>query len=53
LNNRLSIHHPGGRTERRELKSAAEIASALEDEFGIQLPELTDDLIDALAKLVR
>ena len=52
LNNRLSIHHPDGRTERRELKDAAEIADVLEGEFAIRLPEPRDALMTALAKLV-
>ena len=50
LNNRLSVHYPDGRTERRELKSADEIADVLENEFAIALPE---DVMPALAKLVR
>lgn len=52
LNNRLSIHHPDGRTERRELKSAEEIAEVLEQEFLIELPGPRDQLMSALAKLV-
>lgn len=52
LNNRLSIHYPDGRTERRELRSAAEIAATLEDEFAIRLPQPRDGLLTALAKLV-
>jgi N-hydroxyarylamine O-acetyltransferase len=52
LNNRLSIHHPDGRTERRELKSAAEIADVLENEFLIQLPKPREEVMAALAKLV-
>jgi N-hydroxyarylamine O-acetyltransferase len=52
LNNRLSIHYPDGRTERRELRSADEIADALENEFLIRLPQPRDELIAALAKLV-
>jgi N-hydroxyarylamine O-acetyltransferase len=53
LNNRLSIHHPDGGTERRELKSAREIADVLENEFAIVLPEPRDEVMSALAKLVR
>jgi N-hydroxyarylamine O-acetyltransferase len=52
LNNRLSIHHPDGRTERRELKSAAEIAGVLETEFLIRLPEPRNEVMAAFAKLV-
>ena len=53
LNNRLSVHYPDGRTERRELTSASEIASVLENEFAIALPEPRSELMAALAKLVR
>jgi N-hydroxyarylamine O-acetyltransferase len=53
LNNRLSVHYPDGRTERRELKSADEIANVLEKEFAIVLPEPRGELMVALAKLVR
>lgn len=52
LNHRFSIHYPDGRTERRELKSAAEIASVLENEFVITLPQPRQQLMAALAKLV-
>ena len=52
LNHRLSIHYPDGRTERRELKSAQEIADVLKNEFLIRLPEPRDALMAALAKLV-
>ena len=53
LNHRLSIHHLDGRTERRELRSAGEIAHVLENEFAIALPEPRSELMSALAKLVR
>jgi N-hydroxyarylamine O-acetyltransferase len=53
LNNRLSIHYPDGRAERRELESAAAIADVLENEFAIALPEPREELMAALAKLVR
>jgi N-hydroxyarylamine O-acetyltransferase len=49
FDNELSVHHLGGRTERRALKSASELASVLEDVFGIQLP-LGCELI--LARLI-
>jgi len=52
LNNRLSVHYPDGRTERRELKSAGEIADVLENEFLIRLPEPREEVMAALAKLV-
>lgn len=53
LNNRLSIHYPDGRTERRELKSAEEIVDVLENEFLIRLTGPRDELMAALAKLPR
>jgi len=52
LNNRLSIHYPDGRTERRELKSAEEIADVLEKDFLIELPGPREQLMATLAKLV-
>jgi N-hydroxyarylamine O-acetyltransferase len=52
LNHRFSVHHSDGRTERRELKSAQEIADVLENDFLIRLPEPRDPLMAALAKLV-
>ena len=51
LNNRLSIHHPDGRTERRELNSPQEIAAVLENEFAIALPGPREELLAALAHL--
>ena len=51
LNHRLSIHHADGRTERRELKDAEEVAHVLEREFLIQLPGPRDELMAALEKL--
>ena len=51
LNRRFSIHHPGGRTERRELRSAGEIAEVLENEFAIALPGPREELLAALARL--
>jgi N-hydroxyarylamine O-acetyltransferase len=38
-NNRLSIHRLGGISERRELKTAAEIRGALHEVFGILVPD--------------
>ena len=52
LNNRLSVHYPDGRTERRELKSADEIAAVLENDFTIRLPQPREEVMAALAKLV-
>jgi N-hydroxyarylamine O-acetyltransferase len=51
LNRRFSIHYPDGRTERRELNGAREIAEVLETEFGIALPTPRDELLSALARL--
>jgi N-hydroxyarylamine O-acetyltransferase len=51
LNRRFSIHHPDGRTERRELRGADEIADVLETEFGIALPTPREELLSALARL--
>jgi N-hydroxyarylamine O-acetyltransferase len=53
LNNRFSIHYRDGRSERRELRSASEMADVLESEFVIALPTPRNELMDALAKLVR
>ncbi|TGQ06282.1 arylamine N-acetyltransferase [Mesorhizobium sp. M4B.F.Ca.ET.215.01.1.1] len=38
-NNRLSTHHLGGRTEQREISTAAELAGVLEDQLGIVIPD--------------
>ncbi|RVD14530.1 arylamine N-acetyltransferase [Mesorhizobium sp. M4B.F.Ca.ET.017.02.2.1] len=38
-NNRLSTHHLGGRTEQREIATAAELAGVLEDQLGIVIPD--------------
>lgn len=37
--NRLSVHHLGGPTERREIATAGELADTLERAFGIALPD--------------
>ncbi len=39
LDNRLTVHHAGGRTERRTLSSAAALRDILRDDFGIALPD--------------
>jgi N-hydroxyarylamine O-acetyltransferase len=39
LNNDLAIHTPDGATERRTLESGGAIATALEDLFGVRLPD--------------
>lgn len=38
-NNRLSIHHLGGRSEQREIASATEPADVLEGQFAIVVPD--------------
>jgi N-hydroxyarylamine O-acetyltransferase len=51
MNRRFSIHHPDGRVQRHELKSAEEIAEVLEKDFAIRLPEPRAELLAALARL--
>ena len=38
-NNRLSVHHAGGRTEQREIASATELAGVLENQLAILIPD--------------
>lgn len=38
-NNRLSTHHLGGRTEQREITTAAELANILESQLDIIIPD--------------
>lgn len=38
-NNRLSTHHLGGRTEQREIATAAELAEVLESQLEIVMPD--------------
>ena len=38
-NNRLSIHHQGGRTEQREIATATELADVLEGVLDITIPD--------------
>ena len=52
MNNQFSIHHADMRSERRELKSAEEIAGVLEKEFAVRLPEPREELVATLAKLI-
>jgi N-hydroxyarylamine O-acetyltransferase len=52
FNNQFAIHHPDGRTERRALASAVEIAELLEREFAITLPTPREELLAALARLI-
>jgi N-hydroxyarylamine O-acetyltransferase len=40
-NNRLSIHHTGGRSEQREIATVAELAEKLENLFEIAIPDRT------------
>jgi N-hydroxyarylamine O-acetyltransferase len=51
MNRRFSIHYDGGRVERHELKDAGEIASVLERDFAIRLPEPRSELLAALSRL--
>ena len=51
LNRRFSVHYPDGRTERRELTSAVEIAEVLEKEFAVCLPTPREELLLALARV--
>lgn len=51
LNNRYAIHWLGGGTERRELESPHEIATVLERDFGIDIPDRPGFLETARAKL--
>jgi N-hydroxyarylamine O-acetyltransferase len=51
LNHMLAVHHTGGVTERRALRSGDEIREALASTFGIALPD-TPDLDKALARIV-
>lgn len=36
--NRLTVHHLGGPSKRREIETAGELADTLEESFGIRLP---------------
>ncbi|MDX8532058.1 arylamine N-acetyltransferase [Mesorhizobium sp. VK25A] len=38
-NNRLSTHHVGGRSEQREIPTAAELADVLENQLAIVIPD--------------
>ncbi|MDX8496789.1 arylamine N-acetyltransferase, partial [Mesorhizobium sp. VK22B] len=38
-NNRLSVHHLGGRSEQREIASVSELADVLENELAIVIPD--------------
>ncbi|MEX0956511.1 MAG: arylamine N-acetyltransferase [Rhizobiaceae bacterium] len=46
--NRFTVHHLDGKTERRELSTAAELADLFEMEFGITIPD-RPAFADALA----
>jgi N-hydroxyarylamine O-acetyltransferase len=49
LNNHLSVHHLGGPSEQRILKSVAEVRETLQELFGLALPPAAD-LDPALAR---
>lgn len=51
LDNRLTVHHLNGDTERRTLTSAAEMREVLESKFRMVLPE-TPDLDAALSRRI-
>lgn len=51
-NNELTAHYMNGNTERRVLRSAAELRETLEGVFGLTLPE-APELDAALARLTR
>jgi N-hydroxyarylamine O-acetyltransferase len=42
LNNEFAVHHLDGRTERRLLRSAAEMREILEGPFGLNLPDVPE-----------
>ena len=46
INNDLRIHFPDGRTEKRVLKTSAELASVLRREFRINLPEGCEPVLE-------
>ncbi|MBD3884183.1 arylamine N-acetyltransferase [Phormidium tenue FACHB-886] len=50
-NNQLTIHHLNGQTERRTLKTAAELRAVLEDVFHLTLPAIArlDDALQQVA----
>jgi arylamine N-acetyltransferase len=50
FNNRFSIHHPDGRTERRTLCGPDEIVDVLEQDFRMVLPTPRDALLEALSR---
>ena len=50
-NNRFTVHRGNGESERRSLRSAAELRQVLEDDFGIALDNLPE-LDSALERLV-
>jgi arylamine N-acetyltransferase len=45
-NRELSVHHADGPSERRELRTAAELRGVLSDTFGLTLADATG--LDAL-----
>ena len=52
FDNRFTIHHGDGKTERRDLASANDIAGVLENAFRIRLPAPREELLAALARVM-
>jgi len=50
LNHNLSIHHPDGTIERRSLETPAEIASVLQQQFRVWLPDGWEDVFERLPR---
>ena len=50
LNHRLSIHHADGTVERQIAEGPSELASLLQNQFGVSLPEGCEGIIARLAK---
>jgi N-hydroxyarylamine O-acetyltransferase len=50
LNDRLSIHHPNGTTERRTARDASELASFLDDFFDIRLPGAPEQFLERFTR---
>jgi N-hydroxyarylamine O-acetyltransferase len=51
-NNRLTVHHLGGPSERRVLTTVAEVRERLENDFLLQLPD-APELDTVIARLLR
>jgi N-hydroxyarylamine O-acetyltransferase len=50
--NQFAIHHGDGRTERRALSTAEDIAGVLQTQFAIVLPEPRQELLELLARMI-